>query len=234
MLSNDFDRKFYGVYPGKCVDSNDPEDRGRIKLQVPQILGTAVTTWVPSVGGAIAQYNYPYATFTSTQTQTVSAANTATIATFNVEEDSNKISLVNNTRLTVAETGDYFLQFSGQLAKSGSNSAQADIWVRKNGVDLPRSNSRLTFSGTPNEVLASVAFIVDLDANDYIEIAFSSADSGVALTAHNTLTSPTRPAIPSIIATLNLVGKYKPKAGTSVWVTFIGGDPNYPVWTGAL
>jgi hypothetical protein len=42
---NDYDKRFYGIYPGKCVENVDPEDKYRIKLQVPQIYGTAISNW---------------------------------------------------------------------------------------------------------------------------------------------------------------------------------------------
>ena len=45
MSSEDYDRRFYGIYPGKCVEVNDPERRSRIKVTVPQITGEAVSTW---------------------------------------------------------------------------------------------------------------------------------------------------------------------------------------------
>jgi len=232
-IYKDSSKRFYGVYRGTCVDNNDPDGLGRITLQVTQILGSAITNWVPNMGGQIAQQRMPYGTFASTSTQLVSAANTATVITFNTTEDSNYIELTNSSRLTVRETGDYFFQFSAMFAKAGSSSAQADIWLRKNGVDIPRTNSRITLQGNPNEVLVTLNYILDLDANDYVQVVFSSADTAMSIKAYSGLTLPTRPDIPSIIATLNLIGKYKPQPGTPVWVSFIDGDPNFPVWIGA-
>lgn len=37
--------KFYGVYAGICVDNADPQKRSRIRLRVPQVLGSAMTNW---------------------------------------------------------------------------------------------------------------------------------------------------------------------------------------------
>jgi hypothetical protein len=227
-----FDKRFYGIYQGICIDSGDEEGLGRIKLKVPQVLGDAVTDWAPAMGGAPSQMKYSYGTFSSTATQNVSAANTATVITLNTEEDTNSTSVVSGSRVTVEESGDYFLQFSAQFYKSGSSSAQGDVWLRKNGVDVPRSNSRFTLQGNPNEVLLSLSYIIDLDAGDYVEVVFSSADASVGIIAIGPQTSPTRPALPSIIVTLNLVGKFKPQAGAPVWVSFIAGDPNFPVWMG--
>jgi hypothetical protein len=229
-----FDKRFYGVYEGIVMDNADPENRGRVKLQVPQVTGFEETGWADAISGSISQNHMPYATFSSTTNTSVTAANTATVAPFNTVEDSNKINLVDGSKMQVLETGDYFFQFSAQFSKTGSSAAQADIWVRKNGVDIPRSNSRVTFSGNPNEVLVSVSFIVDLDKNDYIQLYFSSADSGTKLTTHTGLTTPTRPDIPAIIATLNLIGKYKPNPGEKVGVMYIAGDPNFPLWIGEI
>lgn len=39
------DGKYYGKYRGFVVDNRDPERRGRLRLQVPSLLGEAVTGW---------------------------------------------------------------------------------------------------------------------------------------------------------------------------------------------
>jgi hypothetical protein len=40
-----FDKRFYGLYQGICIDNSDPDGAYKIKLQVPQVLGQAVTNW---------------------------------------------------------------------------------------------------------------------------------------------------------------------------------------------
>lgn len=224
-----------GIYRGVVVDYNDPLSLGRVKMIVPQVFGEQVTDWAWPVGGAISQVNYPYGNWCSTLSQPVTAANTATVAALNKEEDANRVSLHNSSKITVEESGDYFFQFSAQFTKtSGSSAAQADIWLRKNGVDIPRTNSRVTLQGNPNETLVTLNYILDLDSGDYVQVVFSSSDSSVGLVYHPVGTSPTRPELPSIIASINLIGKYKPKAGQAVWAAFEGGDPNFPLWIGAF
>jgi hypothetical protein len=50
--TENWDKRYYGIYRGVVVDTADPDNRGRITLQVPQILGTAVTGWAwPIIGG---------------------------------------------------------------------------------------------------------------------------------------------------------------------------------------
>lgn len=230
------DKRFYGIYRGVVIDSNDPENKGRIRVKVPQILGNAVTGWAWEIVGGTGGANTPYGTFSDTTDQLVTAANTATAMKFNTTEDVNKIYIgTDTTRIYVEETGDYLFQVSPQFAKPGSSSSfQIDFWVRKNGTDLPRTNSRVTVQGNPNEVLACVPFILDLNAGDYVQAMFSSADAGATIQHHDGLTSPTRPNIPSVIATISLIGKYKPQPETGVWVMFEGGDPNFPLWLGAF
>lgn len=45
MLLNEYDKKFFGVYPAKCVDNSDPDTKYRIKVKIPQISGDAVSNW---------------------------------------------------------------------------------------------------------------------------------------------------------------------------------------------
>jgi hypothetical protein len=222
-----------GLYRGIVVDNKDPEELGRLRIQIPQVFGVQTTNWIWPSGGQVSQTKLPHATVSSNISQTVSAANTATVVGIDIVEDTYGVSLKNGSRITVSEYGDYFFQFSAQFAKAGSSASQADIWLRKNGVDIPRTNSRVTLQGNPNEVLIALSYILDLDANDYVEVVMSSSDTAVGIVARTNLTSPTRPDIPSIIATINLIGNYLPRANTAVWVAFEGGDPNFPVWIGS-
>jgi len=41
------DKRFYGVYRGICVATDDPETLNRLKLRIPQVTGDGVTNWVP-------------------------------------------------------------------------------------------------------------------------------------------------------------------------------------------
>lgn len=45
MLPN-YDKRFYGIYEGVCTNNSDPENKHRIKLLVPQVLGSNETNWV--------------------------------------------------------------------------------------------------------------------------------------------------------------------------------------------
>lgn len=229
-----YDKRYYGIYQGFVKDTDDPEEGGRVRLTVPQVTGEVEWTgWAPNAGGgSISQTNLPYGTFFTTSSQTVTAANTATIVTNWQEEDTNKMN-VSGTKIYAEETGDYLIVWSAMLNKSNAASSEADIWLKVNGTNVANSNTRGHLSGSDAETVLTASAILDLEAGDYFEVAFSSPSDQVKLQYYSASTSPTRPAVPGIIITANLVGKYKPKADQKVWVMYIGGDPNFPVWMGA-
>lgn len=45
ILDSYGNRRFYGVYRGLVTDNRDPLNKGRVKLQIPQVLATEVTDW---------------------------------------------------------------------------------------------------------------------------------------------------------------------------------------------
>lgn len=223
------DNSYFGIYRGVVIDNNDPDQKGRLRLLVPQVLGEAVTDWAWPIGGAIGQNKYPYGTFYTNTDQTIDV-NTATLVNNWIEADTSR-SFLDGNKVYVEETGDYFLQFSAMLTKTNASSGTADVWVRKNGVDIPDSNTRVTLSGSNAEVVMAAALILDLDAGDYIQFV-ASASATNTLISHSP--AGVGPAVPGVIATLNLIGKWKPQPNTGVWVTFEGGDPNFPLWIGGF
>lgn len=223
--------RFHGIYSGRVVDVKDPLNKGRIKMQIPQVTGTQTSKWAPQVGGGISQINYPYGTFITTASQSLTQ-NAATVVNNWVGEDLNK-ARVNGTKLYVDETGDYFFQFSIVFAKASANTSTADVWIRKNGTNVPNSNTTVHLAGSNAEVCITVGFILDLNAGDYIELVATSPATDTSIRYHAAASTPTRPAVPGVIATINLVGKFVPKVGSNVWVMFEGGDPEFPVWLGA-
>lgn len=107
-------------------------------------------------------------------------------------------------RLKVSRDGLYAVQYSAQLDKSNGGTDTVDFWLRKNGVDVPGSGSQTTVQGTNGEVVLTVPYLIQLAANDYIEIVFASPEPSMAVTAFPAITTPyIRPAIPSIIVTIN-------------------------------
>jgi hypothetical protein len=141
-----------------------------------------------------------------------SAANTTTAypITFNTTDYSNGISVVSGSQLKVDYSGLYNLQFSFQLANMANSTEDVSIWFRKNGTDIPKSNTDFGLAPRKNatdpyHVVAAMNYFIDLAKDDYIQIMWSTTNTLVTIDAKPTRTSPTRPSTPSTIATMNYV-----------------------------
>jgi hypothetical protein len=151
-----------------------------------------------------------YGSFRDTTTQQVDFVNTPKAMTFNQITHgvngvtANGVSVEFGSRITVARTGVYNIQFSAQLTKTDSGNDIMDIWLRRNGVDVPISNSEITITASLHQVATS-NYIIDLAAGDYIQLMYSSADIATRIEAIAPQTSPTRPAGPSITVAISQV-----------------------------
>jgi hypothetical protein len=109
------------------------------------------------------------------------------------------ISIVDNSKLKVDYAGTYNIQFSAQLDQSSGAGHHIFIWFRKNGTDIPWSNSEVAIQGTTAEAIPSWNFIADLVANDYIQVMYQVTNANVYLKA---VAAGTMPGIPSVIITM--------------------------------
>jgi hypothetical protein len=116
----------------------------------------------------------------------------------------NGVSVQFSSHIVVARTGTYNIQFSAQLTKTDSGNDVMDIWLRKNGVDVPLSNSEITITASLRQVATS-NYIIDLAAGDYVELMYSSADIATRILAIAPQTNPVRPAGPSITVAITQV-----------------------------
>jgi hypothetical protein len=154
--------------------------------------------------------NLPYGAFQDGTDQTAANTTTAYAITFDTTDFTNGVTLSNSSRLNVAQAGIYNLQFSIQFKNTTNDGQDVDVWIRKNGTNIDNSNSRFhavarKSSGDPSHLIAALNLFVSMAANDYVEIMWRPSDVGVSLEHFATSSSPTRPAIPSVIATLSFV-----------------------------
>jgi hypothetical protein len=175
-----------------------------------RIGGNSVILFAPTSAAAFAD-SIPYGAFQDSTDQTAASTTVAYPITFNTTDFSNGVTLSNSSRLNVANAGLYNLQFSIQFKNTTNDGQDVDVWFRKNGTNIDNSNSRFHLvarkgSGDPSHIIAALNFFVDMAANDYIEIMWRTENTGVNIEHFGTSTSPTRPAVPSVITTMNLVG----------------------------
>jgi hypothetical protein len=194
------------VYP-RYANQKDtfPTQSGTLALSVNGV--KADSTGNITIGGITTPTGY-YGAFQDNTTQTAVSANTAYPVKFNTTDLTNGVTVVNDgssnpTRVTLANSGIYNIQFSLQLEKTGgSGNMIADIWVRKNGVDIPSTTGKVVLTGSANAspIVAAWNYVLDLADGDYVQLMWSTSNTNVEIVAAGA-TSP-HPAIPSSILTV--------------------------------
>jgi hypothetical protein len=154
--------------------------------------------------------NMPYGAFQDTTDQTAANTTTAYAITFDTTDFNNGVTLSNSSRLNVSQAGIYNIQFSIQFKNTTNDTQDVDVWFKKNGTNIDNSNSRFGLparksSGDPSHLISAMNFFVSMETNDYIEIMWRPSDVGVSIEHFATSSTPTRPAVPSVIATVNFV-----------------------------
>ena len=118
------------------------------------------------------------------------------------------------SRIRVSQDGLYNVQFSAQFINTTNDVQEIDIWFRKNGTDIPGSNSEFGIkarksTGSASRLIAAMNFILELAENDYFEMMWRVPDSGVSLEQFPAVTAssttPAIPATPSIIVTVSFM-----------------------------
>jgi hypothetical protein len=188
--------------------------------------GLQGATGLTGAGGASGFWG----SFWSNQDQSAANTTTAYPITFNnTDPDSIGVSVVSNSQITFANAGVYNIQFSAQADRvSGSGSDSIDIWFRKNGTDIPESNGVITVAGgaAAAKTIASWNYMLKLSAGDYVELVWRTSDTNLQLIHEASATSPTRPAIPSVIVTAQQVmyTQLGATGATGVGATGLTGD----------
>lgn len=154
--------------------------------------------------------NFPYGAFQDSTDQVAANTTTAYAITFDTTDFSNGVTLSNSSRLNVVTAGLYNCQFSIQLKNTTADTQDVDVWFRKNGTNIDKSNNRFGLAprksaGDPFHIIGAMNFFVDMAENDYIEIMWRPSDTGVSIEHYAAGTTPTRPVIPSVIATMSFV-----------------------------
>jgi hypothetical protein len=145
--------------------------------------------------------------FWSNVDQTNAGATSANFMTVNNSDPSNNGVQIGTTssQIKVLNAGVYNIQFSAQFDKSDGGKDNVEVWFAKNGSNIPDSNSLFSLEGNNDKLIAALNFMLPLNANDYIQIAWHSTDLNMFLHHDVSAASPTRPATPSVIITVQQV-----------------------------
>jgi len=146
---------------------------------------------------------YSYGAFHDETTQSA-ALNTATAIKFNRTDFSSGVSIVDTTKLTVAYSGVYNVQFSLQFhgLSGGGNGTTAQVWLDKEGTAIPQSNTKVTVNNNSPYVVAAWNFLVYLKANQYCRLMWATDNTQIKV---ETSSASPGPSIPSAIVTMTQV-----------------------------
>jgi len=153
---------------------------------------------------------FPYGAFSSDQDQTTTA-NTATLMTLNTTDFANDVS-ISSSKITVVNAGIYNLQFSAQFQNTDNQIQDISIWLRQNGTDIPGSTGFVSIparksasAGEEAHEIVGWNYYVQMQANDYVEIWWSTTLASVTIQHYPASTGPVRPTTQSVVATLSFV-----------------------------
>jgi len=145
-----------------------------------------------------------YGAFSDVTDQTAAVINTGYPMLLGVTDLSNGVTVVSGSRVTIANTGIYNIQWSGQFRNPTALEHDVTIWLRKNGVDVPGSSGVILvpkkhglFDG---HILPSWNYLLDTVAGDYYEFVWSTQDISVFLSFDSPV--PPAPSTASVILTV--------------------------------
>lgn len=157
----------------------------------------------------------PYGQFSSNTDQTAAAIDTAYAVTYDQSDFLDGVTLSSGSRLTVPHEGIYKVTFSIQLRNTTNDVQDADIWLRKNGSDIANTNSRFSIpqrksAGSDSHLIATTSIMVELVANDYIQVMWHVTNTGVNIEQFPAVTysagvTPAIPATPSAFVQVEFV-----------------------------
>ena len=186
--------------PGPQGEQGEPGTQGEQGLQGPagtSGFGDSASFWDTTTqgddgpGGYLADVDYPML--------------------FNSADSTNNrgITMTGGSQITFTNEGVYNIAFSSQISRSqGGNENVITIWLRKNGVDVPDSATDLSLFSNGSRLVAAWNFFAPVTCTgpcDYYQLMWSSDSEHTALIYAPSRVSPDRPAIPSIILTVNQV-----------------------------
>jgi hypothetical protein len=151
-----------------------------------------------------------YGSFYDTTIQSITSVTDTYVINIGSTDASNGVSIVGGSKMTFANAGIYNIQFSVQFTNNTTQIKKADIWLKKNGVNIPTSNSKYsineTHGGNHGGAIAAINFIATLAAGDYIQLAWHADSTGVAIeTFPAESPTPIIPVTPGVILTAILI-----------------------------
>lgn len=160
----------------------------------------AYAATIGSLGNAFA-----YGSFYDTTNQTAASTTATYIINIGSVFSASGVSRADGGQIVFGAAGTYNVQYSIQFINSNSSVQDADVWLKKNGVDVANSNSRWTIPNKHGSVngaaIAAINFFVTVSANDYIQLQWAVSNTDVSIATLAAQTNPIVPVSPGVILT---------------------------------
>ena len=149
-----------------------------------------------------------WGSFWDSTSQFVATINTATAILLRSGDLANHgTAVASGSRMTVLYPGVYSFTFSIQFSNTDNQIHDINVWLRRNGTNVADSDSRFSIiashGGSHGNVIGTVNFVLELAANDYIELIWSSGSTSAYI--HAEAAGASNPAIPGIICTVTQI-----------------------------
>ena len=145
-----------------------------------------------------------YGAFQDVTNQTAAVINTGYPMLLGVTDLSNGVTVVSGSRVTIANTGIYNIQWSAQFTNPLASEHDVTIWLRKNGVDVPGSAGVVLVpakhGSADGHTLPSWNFLLDVIAGDYYEFVWSTVNTSVYISFQPAGSPP--PSTASVVLTV--------------------------------
>lgn len=183
---------------------------------VQRLFYARLTNTVNSIAGVdgMATLQAPHAMLMSDQDQSSAGITSANTLTYNQPVITQGIEVRNGGEIWFENPGQYLVTFTLQISNRGNAAQVFEVWAAYDGSNYPLSNTRFDIPARKSmsewsHIVPAITgiFTVEDPANDYLSIKWWSDSTDVFIESYSEGTSPTRPAIPSVILTVNFISR---------------------------
>lgn len=151
----------------------------------------------------------PYGAFSDFTSQTTTV-NTATLMALSTTDFYNGVTLDTGSKITVANPGIYNLQFSTQFQNLDNAPQDLYVWLKQNGTDIVGSTGKIGMPARKNIAdpfhdIKGWNYFLSMNANDYVQIYWSTTSANVTIETYAASGTPTKPSTASVVATMSFV-----------------------------
>jgi hypothetical protein len=151
--------------------------------------------------------NIPHCILSHTASLTVASATAEYAIPFSTNLDLTGLGHTSgDSKVYIKEAGDYLISISALIDIALAPTATFDLWVKVNGVNVTDSNTQVGIPNASTTQTLAVSFIQDFNVGDYFELFYHGSTTNCRIVYVAAASTPTRPAAPAIIVTVNKIG----------------------------